>query len=151
METPVPSQPQALRLELMLGDRRLAACRVLPEAVVQASRRLYDEFRASSAACGMAMTDEEIRATCWAPLAARLSADVADSQAAAFAELALCFLVDAAFPLPGAGESYTVTIAADGKVTVERRPHRLLARDRIVLGNHRKAMVPFASGAAGTR
>lgn len=147
----MPSQPQAIRLELMLGDRRLAACRVLPEAVVQASRRLYDEFRAGSAARGMAMTDEEIRATCWAPLAARLSGDVADGQAAAFAELALCFLVDAAFPVLGAGESYTVTIAPGGKVTVERWPHRLLGRDRIVLGNHRQAMGPSASSAAGAR
>ena len=43
------------------------------------------------------------------------------------------------------------TIAAVGKVTVESRPHRFLARDRIVLGNHRQAMGPSASGAAGAR
>lgn len=117
----------------------MAACRVLPESAAQASQRLYEEFRASSAARGMAMTDEEIRATCWAPLATRLSRDVAGEGASAFAELALCFLVDAAFPARGRGETYTVTIAADGTVAVARRPPRPLGRNRVVLGNHLRA------------
>ena len=144
----MPSQPQAIQLELLLGDRRLATCRVLPEAVSQASQRLYEEFRDSSAARGMAMTDEEIRATCWAPLAARLWGDVGGEGAAAFAELALCFLVDAAFPGLGRGESFTVSIAADGRVAVERRPRSTFGRNRVVLGNHLQALGRPSPGSA---
>ena len=147
-------QAEPIHLDLMLDDRQGATCRVAPDAVVLAARRLYEEFRASSGARGMAMNDEEILATCWAPLAARLVAQetqATDSNAAVFAELALCFLVTAAFPALESGAHYTVTITADGKVTVERRPHHLLGRNHIVLGNHLQALGGAASGVARAR
>ena len=129
---------QTIHLDLMLGDRQAAVCRALPEAVSRAAERLYGEFRESSAARGLAMNDQEIRTTCWAPLAARLTDDAAGD--AALVEPALSFLVTAAYRHLEAGAAYTVAIAADGTVSVTRRPRRLLGRNRVVLGNYRRAM-----------
>ena len=69
--------------------------------------------------------------------------DVADSQAAAFAELALCFLVDAAFPGPGAGESYTVTIAADGNRFEERSIENILKNCPVKIGGGKQTVMLY--------
>lgn len=134
---------EPIQLDLMVEGRREAFCRVAPDALQRAARRLYDEFRASSGERGMAMEDAEIREACWAPLAARLVALVTEGGRGgdpAFAELALSFLATAAFDRPEAGERLTVSVGSDGAVGVERRPRRLLGRNRVALGNYRQAM-----------
>lgn len=141
-----------IQLELLVDESAEAFCRISPEALAQAVHRLYDEFRVDSGQRGMAMEDAEIRKSCWAPLAARLVSLVGAGGGhgdPAFAELALSFLVTAAFPRPAAGDRFTLRIDTDGMVAVERRPRRLMARSRVRLGNYREVMdrpVPVMAG-----
>lgn len=139
------SRNDPIHLFLVLHGNDVAVCSATPQAVEQAAGRLVEEFRAASGARGMTMAPAEIRAACWPPLAARLCAMLSDKAArdesrGGFIESALSFLVTLAFRHPRGGERYTVHIAADGKVRVARRPHRLLARNSVVLGNHRNAV-----------
>lgn len=145
----------AIHLELLLEGDQVAVCSATPQAVEQAAGRLVAEFRASSGARGMAMSEAEIRAACWPPLAARLAAMLSggdrpgDASGGGFVESALCFLVTLAYRHPRGGERYTVSIAADGRVRIARRPNRLLARNSVVLGNHRRSMAAVAPSRAG--
>lgn len=153
-ETPLTATA-SIHLELVLDDRQTATCSATPEAVLATAKRLREEFRASSGARGMAMNDAEIDNACWPPLAARLAGMFApqegapDRAAGGFVEAALCFLMTLAFPRPRADEHFTVRIAATGDVDVERRPRRLMARNRIRLGNHRQMRGGHARQAAG--
>lgn len=148
----MPNRQDQIQLELLVDESTEAYCRVTPEALALAVRRLYDEFRAESRQRGMTLEDSEIRESCWAPLAARLFALVGGERGdPAFAEPALSFLVTAAFPRPAAGERFTVRVDTGGLVAVERRPRRLMARNRVRLGNHREVMNRPAPVMAGER
>lgn len=109
------------------------------------------EFHKRSAVAGLAMSDQEIREACWAPLAAKLVemsgiplADRAE-QEVTFAHRALGFLIMAAFGEVRPGERFVFAFSGDGAMRLYRRPHRLLGRNRHVFGNYRKAMLAPAT------
>ncbi len=135
-------QNDPILIDLLIGGRRGAFYRVVPKVLKLSARHLYEEFRESSRERGMAMEDVEIRQACWAPLAARLVGEAkgGDPEDSGFTEMALCFLVTAAYARPVPGEQFAVAIAEDGTVEVTRKPRRLLGRNSVRLGNYLESM-----------
>ena len=135
-------------LTLALPGRRDPALRLrLPLGTVELDgRSVFGDFRAISGDRGMAMTDAEIRATCWAPMLAKLvgltggEAELDRGSAARFAERALSFLAVLAFPRLHDGDHVTIAVDRGGEAVATRRPARLLARNRRRLGNWRQEM-----------
>jgi len=112
---------------------------------------MFSTFRTQSAAHGLAMSEEEIRDACWAPLATKLAqmtdrplVDRAEAEKT-FARRALAFFVIAAFGGVKPGERFVVELAGTGEMSLFRRPHRLLGRNRHVFGNYRTAMLAPAA------
>ena len=132
------------------GGERPWIVTLAPREVAANADRVFDDFRAISAEHGMAMSRAEIRRQCWAPMVAKLVgtmatyADGDDTTAARFTERSLCFLAALGFSAPRAGDEIAVEVAADGMVTLRRRPARMLRRNRVVLGNWRRAMEALA-------
>lgn len=112
---------------------------------------MFAEFHKRSSVAGLAMSDQEIRETCWAPLAAKLAEmiDVPLAERSApevtFAHRALGFLILAAFGEARPGERFVFALSQSGNTSLVRRPHRLLGRNRHVFGNYRKAMLAPAT------
>lgn len=104
------------------------------------------EFHKRSSDSGLVMSDQEIGATCWAPMMGKLlpltQSDLQDRMPGevTFVHRALSFLIHVAFKETLARELFLFDITREGNVTVTRRPPRLLGRNRHVFGNYRKAM-----------